>query len=474
MAKDAALYRYNLRFDGRAVDERRLREVIERHFGVHGMAVERTVLATPDQIAALKPGTSQAARKPRRAGPPPRAQRLLALLEDGKSWTTSALRKAAGGRQIGPYLVDLLREGLISRPQPGVYCKAGSEPPPKPDAARLPKPGSTAAHVHDLLAQAMTMAELGAALGRSRNTLDGTLSKLIRDGLVLRVEAGREAGGRHLFVRTDIGAEGILSRTPSLAETDARILSSLAVGTHHAPAGLASLLAVDVGHVGDRLVAMERRGLVEVGGMSGLRVASITAKGVRHPQYRPEAEKAATFDPGTQVGPATAAVVRALASLGAATTAEITAVSRWNGRIGLGQTVAALRDRGYVLTEEQGGRFRRHRLTKLGLALSKLLLAPSPGERDGSRVVERVEASRRSGRRAALRLPDGLEEELLALFERDGPMTAPEAMLRLGRDDLSLPVAVAAIAALEADGRLIRVAHRDRNPRDLIRWRAAK
>lgn len=468
MAKDATLYAYAVRFEGRAIDERRFREVVERNFGVRGMTVERTALVTPEQLAALRPRGVPAGRKPRKAGPPARAQRLLALLDDGKPWTVAALKRAAGGKQVSAYLVDLIRDGLVSRIEPGVYCKAGCEPAHDRTATRLPKRGSAEARVHDLLAQAMTLAEIGEEIGRSRNTVDGILKRLVDAGHVVRIESGGEAGGRHLYVRADVGADGILSRTPKLNDSDARILSSLSVGEHHTPADVADRVGMDHGHVADRLQALAKRGLVEFGGMSGLRVAALTDRGVRHPQYEPGAGKAAPFDTATRIAPATRAVVRALAILGAATTAEITKSSAWEGRIGLGQTVAALRDRGYVATDAEGGRFRRHRLTRSGLALSKLLAnAPLASGTIGARR----NGPRPTGPHAGPRKPppptDGTDGRLLALLERDGPLTAPEARRRLGHDDLTVPALMATFAALEEDGRVVRSPRRDRG---LIRW----
>lgn len=438
MAKDDKVYRYVVAFDGRAIDERRFREVVERNFGVVDLTVARSESRTAPAPAA-RPWDGK------RPAPETREGRILTLLGDGKAWRFNAIKAAVGVR--GPTLrIDrLVEQGYLTRLGWGLYCKAGAEADAVEPPASAPR-GPSLRRLHDMLAEPKTAVEIKEVLGVSRQAVEQKLKRLVEDGWIARVDAADGEAGHHVYHRTDRPMRDALRRrAPSLRPAEARCLCALAAGQSHALADVARTAGLDALATARSLRRLADFGLVDLVGAIRSRVVRLLSRGIEHPAYEPEAAKAAPFDPSEKASPRTAAVVRMLAALGSATSLELTLLTgigrgKKPGQAGTGNVVHWLRRAGYLESDVPEGGHGVHRLTKRGLALADALrdgAAPSPED-----VRRRLEAAkeryrRETGERARAGFaarPAGVHgkiDDVLEVLRAHGPIATTDVNAKL-------------------------------------------
>lgn len=439
MQKDARVYRYVVAFDGRAIDERRFREVVERNFGVKDVTVSRTDVPAP----------AGSATEPLAAAAPPapgsKAGRVLAVLGDGRAWRLAAIKAASGVANANASLDRLVDRGLVSKLRWGLYCKAGAESDAVETPAEAPRSASLR-RLHDMLTEPRTAVELKEALGVSRQAVEQKLKRLMEEGWIARAATVEGEAGHHVYHRTDrVPAGALRRRPPSLRPVEARCLSCLTATDAHAVADVADVVGLELMAAARSLRRLADFGLVDLVGTMRSRVARLLSRGIEHPAYDPEAPKAAPFDPVKKASPRTTAVVRMLSALGSATSLELTLLTgigrgKKAGEAGTGNVVHWLRRAGYLETDVPDAGYGVHRLTKRGLALASALRhgEPIPPEEARRRLESamtqyRREASERTRAGLASR-PSGTHgkaDDVLAVVREHGPIATSDVNAKL-------------------------------------------
>ena len=205
------MHRYRLEFAAQSLDESRLRDLLERDFGLSGIVIIR------DTAGSYAP--------PPLLTPPPGAdlERALSnLLADGKPWRRKALiekiHPLATTTKINAALIRMERAGAIRKPRHGVYISSIAPTPGEADIPPMNMAVERPSHqrLMPMLTKAMSAGDLRERLGVSRQRVDQMLKAMMKDGNVRRFEVAGE-GSEYVYIRTEyFDKEILVRRAPSL------------------------------------------------------------------------------------------------------------------------------------------------------------------------------------------------------------------------------------------------------------------
>jgi hypothetical protein len=311
--------------------------------------------------------------------------RILGVLNDRKPWRLKHLIKAAGaGAQRSRFHAEvyrLLENGQISRPAHGVFVLAGVPAPAAGEIPPLRDPdtvGPSHARILKALGKPRSAAALLKFLPVSRQRIDQILKRLWKHRKVKRLE-GPGGPTRWLWLRSEVEPPANMERRPPpITKTPAALLSAMQLGAVHSVADLARLLAAPRGAVSAIAVKASDRGLAVTFRLGQQQYVGITPRGMMNRERSEGAAAAPVADPAESLGPLGVAFIEVLASLGEATSSELTAALAPEGSdeepAMSGQLVQGLLRSGLAEPVEQVGRQPTHyRLSAAGRFVMALL-----------------------------------------------------------------------------------------------------
>jgi predicted transcriptional regulator len=265
--------------------------------------------------------------------------------------------------------------------------------------------------------------ELRDRVGVSRQRIHQILTSLVKSGVITKVKVSGERG-RHVYARAN-RREGHLtpSQAAALSRLSANVFSTTGeLGLRHAA-----------------LLDLNSLGLIVLARLGNTFTATLTPKGLRHPQYGPAAPKAEPADLGSLLGKSRTAVILALSALKRASAAELSVAIPRQEVQRPGSTsshiVASLRKSGLITAS---GSPPMYSLSPTGLCVAAALNSEGPFhlsdlrsgvERRRQEVADRRrEIVRTRSRAGHFRSPS--ERSIFATLAQHGPLTAHEIIER--------------------------------------------
>lgn len=428
-------FSYQLEIVAEALNEARLRDLLQQRFGISDIVIRRSPVAaiagSPSHIQKLKPG----------------ATALLRLLADGKPHRRKALiaKLKAEGMTIQPSLFGALEDRrLIRKVQHGVYAAADA-PPVNDDDVPPPDwsvPRATEEKALELLRSPCTPYELRIQLGVTRQRVEQLLQRLESRGLVKRREVVGDRS-RHVYALADVlSAAAIVNRQPVLTDGKAALLSILAPDQVHSLGGLAEALGRNIAGLSRQTRDLEALGLLSSIKLGNHTYIAITPRGLRHGQYQSVSEKAQAADLIDGFGPIRCGVLQTLQVAGRLRTRELTYSLPRNIFEGqsqsTGQIIQRLRQEGLIEPAEvKPGENIAYQLTPIGGVAARFIGAtippPTPElikERIGARRREYADCMRQKHHGHALK-PSEPQGAILAALSTEEPLTAAEITDRM-------------------------------------------
>lgn len=322
---------------GRRAQARDSRKLVHQVFEIVGPPVEAGRLA---DFVASEFQARVTARPPTvlPEGPPAHValsrlgREITAVLADGNPWRVRHLvERMAGERRpdtVRKELKRLYADGVIQRPRFGVCMLAGL---PRPAENEIPSLNGgcslspSALAVLDRLGSPTSSAALQAELGVSRQRVDQILKQLLNARLVMRVpEPGRVR--RWLWMRAGTGTDAAIRRhVPSLASSQAALLNSLEPDAFHSIGDIASATGFSPSTMLQAVRRLEAGGLATSIRLGQRRYAAITPRGLEHASRNSNCTRVKASNMAKAFGPKQVAFLQALALLGEAKTADVTA-----------------------------------------------------------------------------------------------------------------------------------------------------
>lgn len=225
------MYRYTLKFAARSLDESRVRDLLEREFGLSAIAIMRDGPNATQELPL--------------AAPEPRNEvesLLRGCFADGKPWRRKALIERVSGTAplpaIASGLMRLERSGAIRKIRHGVFISADApegadaEIPPMNTGKqnfqgkhRIERPAYD--KLLEMLNKPRLTGELREALGVSRQRIDQILKKLMVEDKIRRFEVTGETGNFVYVLSEFYDKDDLLIRPPMLRGPKDRLLSAL-------------------------------------------------------------------------------------------------------------------------------------------------------------------------------------------------------------------------------------------------------
>ena len=266
--------------------------------------------------------------------------------------------------------------------------------------------------------------ELRDRVGVSRQRIHQILTSLVKSGVITKIKVSGERG-RHVYVRANT-LQGHLtpSRAAALSRLSANVFST-------------------TGELGSRahaaLLDLNSLGLIVLARLGNTFAATLTPKGLSHPQYGPAAPKGEPADLGSLLGKSRTAVILALSALKRASAAELSVAIPRQEVQRPGSTsshiVASLRKSGLITAS---GSPPMYSLSPTGLCVAAALNSEGPFqpsalrssvERRRQEVADRRrEIVRTRSRAGHFRSPS--ERSIVATLAQHGPLTAHEIIER--------------------------------------------
>jgi biotin operon repressor len=282
---------------------------------------------------------------------------------------------------------------------------------------------SSVTQVLNLLSVPRCGPELRDRVGVSRQRIHQILTSLVKSGVITKIKVSGERG-RHVYVRAN-RLQGHLtpSRAAALSRLSANVFST-------------------TGELGSRahaaLLDLNSLGLIVLARLGNTFAATLTPKGLSHPQYGPAAPKGEAADLGSLLGKSRTAVMLALSALKRASAAELSVAIPRQEVQRPGSTsshiVASLRKSGLITAS---GSPPMYSLSPTGLCVAAALSSEGPFhpsalrsnlERRRQEVADRRREIVRTRSRGHFRSPS--ERSIVATLARHGPLTAHEIIER--------------------------------------------
>jgi predicted transcriptional regulator len=352
------MHRYRLEFTAQSLDESRLRDLLERDFGLSGIVIVRDTAGryAPPPLLPAQPGTD--------------LERALSdLLANGKPWRRKALvekvRPLATTTKIQATLKRMEHAGTIQKPRHGVYISSVAPMPSEADILpmNIAVERPSYRRLMPMLTKAMSAGDLRARLGVSRQRVDQILKAMMKEGTVHRFEVAGE-GSEYVYIRTEyFDKEILVRRAPSLHDARERFLSALAPETLSRTSDVALVAASSVSRATPWVEQLSAQGLVIEFKLGPRRYVGITPRGLQHPQYDHTSSKAPAANIVDDFGETRVRYIENLKALGTARTIDLTYTmpegSRYSGQIIQGPEAAGIIEN----TETEKGRRPIYRLT---------------------------------------------------------------------------------------------------------------
>jgi DNA-binding MarR family transcriptional regulator len=313
------MHRYRLEFAAQSLDESRLRDLLERDFGLSGIVIIRDTAGSyaPPPLLTPHPGAD--------------LERALSnLLADGKPWRRKALiekiHPLATTTKINAALIRMERAGAIRKPRHGVYISSIAPTPGEADIPPMNMAVERPSHqrLMPMLTKAMSAGDLRERLGVSRQRVDQMLKAMMKDGNVRRFEVAGE-GSEYIYIRTEyFDKEILVRRAPSLHGARERFLSALAPETLSRVSDVALVAASAVSRATPWVEQLSAQGLVIEFKLGARRYVGITPRGLQHPQYDHTSSKASLANIVSDFGETRVRYIEHLKALGTARTIDLT------------------------------------------------------------------------------------------------------------------------------------------------------
>ena len=437
---------YLVEFNSPDFDTRILRDFLIRKLGASSFRITESAdswFRTPPQVLSGGPGTGQNVSSLSGL-----KHNIFLLLGNGKAWRMKEIDKHLGGRRSASAIRGLITAGFIRKLQHGIYARYDFPNPEPAGPLHSKAAGPKNEKVLDLLSKPRSGVELRQLLGVTRQAVDQKVKRMMRDGLVDRIDLPSE-GGQYLYVRKGASmSAAILSRTPPLKAGAIQLLSTLPLEGVVKFATICETAGLDHRIARRHLATLTNAGYALTVNFGQTIFVSLTPAGLTAPDYNALAVKAPVSNFVKDIGCERLNVLQILYVLGEAKSIEITFVTGYNRgpartSFGTGNLIARLRELGLVETTMQVKKelqkpHPNYRLTRAGQALVAVINKqhPYPKIAGDLRVIIHQEYESHLAKLKELQRPKnsrgipytdclGLRQrEIIGIVRQKGPVTA--------------------------------------------------
>jgi predicted transcriptional regulator len=429
-------FKYTLTFNGKAVDETKLRDVLERRFNARDIGIIRHLAAYPAAVVAPVRGTTS------------HQNRLLQILSDGKPHRRQSLMEELKGLrdwEVNNALAALVEAGLSRRFAHGIYGSLSVE---QSDVDNLPErinKGAKATTYSKVLALIKrgpaTAVRIKDEFGVTRQRVEQILSKMELRGQIQRIETVGERG-QYVYAIKGSKLSEIAKRAPDLTDSRNSLLSCLAADQLFLASDVADFLGTtSVTLISDRLAELETWGFLFTFRVGVKVFCGLTPKGLQHLGYNLASPKTQAVDFVAAIGKHKCRYLQALNALGGtAKTIDLTYALDLPGDRSLsGQMIQRLTHSRLVEPADRpvDGKQRAHRLSRIGTLVATLADRYLPRlSADDLRQNIKMRAADRAAK-LGQSTPEGdpvlvpTLRSILATLQRDGDLLTMEVATRM-------------------------------------------
>jgi hypothetical protein len=318
LIRHTQMHQYSIQFSTTALDESRLRDVLEREFQISGIVIVRT--SSTSVVDQAKPQKAISSLE----------SAIKELLSDGRPWRRKRIleksQEFGSGQEIYTAVRKLESRGEIKKARHGVYLVANADQPSDNEIPPMNNMVDRPSYekVLELLREPKSAIQLQEGLGVSRQRVDQIVKSLMRKGIAHRLEASGERGA-YIYILSDPGPGAlVLTRNPKFHDSRVRLLSVLSPDVLARAYDVAVAAALPFAKIGEYIDQLAARGFVSAFKLGRHKYVAITPRGVQHPQYDKSSPKVSSADIIADFGETRIRFIELLSVLRSAPTVDLT------------------------------------------------------------------------------------------------------------------------------------------------------